>query len=260
MKRLDDLAQKGAELLEGHEPVETHRDYEYWIKNVARWLKEISPGSGLSAEWISLGTSDLVTPDGYNDGPVTWHNFKSTVQRRLLWLSKVPQKTKASKSLSVKQVKRNTVPKDNNKVFIVHGHDDKIKETAARFVEKLGLQAIILHEQPNSGRTIIEKFIEYSNVCYAVVILTGDDLAKSKKENNNDLKPRARQNVIFELGYFIGKLDRNRVCALYKAGIEIPSDYQGVLFTQLDEEGLWKFKLAKEMKAVGIPLDMNKIT
>lgn len=143
------------------------------------------------------------------------------------------------------------------KVFIVHGHDEQARETVARFVEKLGLEAIILHEQPNAGRTIIEKFEDYSNVQFAIVLLTPDDVGKGSSET--ELNPRARQNVIFELGFFIGKLTRKNVCALYKEGVEILSDYQGVLYHPLDLGGGWKLALAKELKAAGFNIDMNKV-
>lgn len=145
----------------------------------------------------------------------------------------------------------------SNKVFIVHGHNNEIKVNVARTIEKLGLEAIILHEQANSGKTIIEKFEEYSEVAFAIVLLTDDDLGKSKKDDN--LNNRARQNVILELGYFIGKLSRNKVCPLYTSGVELPSDLLGLLYIELDAEDSWKFKLAKELKASGLNVDANKI-
>jgi predicted nucleotide-binding protein len=102
------------------------------------------------------------------------------------------------------------------RVFIVHGHASEAKESLARFLERVGLEPIILHEQPNSGRTIIEKFEVYADVGFAVVLLTPDDVG-APKDAPTELKPRARQNVIAELGYFYGKLSRHRVCALYKS-------------------------------------------
>ncbi|HUU86672.1 MAG TPA: nucleotide-binding protein [Candidatus Glassbacteria bacterium] len=147
--------------------------------------------------------------------------------------------------------------KDSKKVFIVHGHDEGSRESAARFVEKLGLSAIILHEQASKGKTIIEKFEDYADVGFAIVLLTPDDVGASSKDPEK-LKPRARQNVIFELGYFIGKLGRGRVVALYKEGVEIPSDYKGVIFIPFDEHGSWKLKLTKELKTVWSDIDLNK--
>jgi predicted nucleotide-binding protein len=144
-----------------------------------------------------------------------------------------------------------------NKVFIVHGHNNEVKVNVARTIEKLGLEAIILHEQANSGKTIIEKFEEYADVAFAIILLTDDDLGKSKKDDN--LNNRARQNVILELGYFIGKLSRNKVCPLYVPGVELPSDLLGLLYIELDAEESWKFKLTKELKASGLDIDVNKI-
>jgi len=143
-------------------------------------------------------------------------------------------------------------------IFIVHGQDDAVKETVARFVEKLGLRAIILHEQPNAGRTIIEKFEDHSNVGFAIVLMTPDDIG-APMEKKDEIKLRARQNVILELGYFMGKLGRGKVCALYKEGVEIPSDYQGVLYIPMDASGTWKMALAKEIKNAGIEVDLNKV-
>ena len=149
-------------------------------------------------------------------------------------------------------------PQEGNKAFIVHGHDEAVKQSLARFLERLGIEAVILHEQPNQGRTIIEKFEDYSDVSYAVVLLTPDDIGASVDEQNN-LMPRARQNVILELGFFIGKLGRERVCALYKGELEIPSDFSGVIWIRMDREGAWQLKLARELKAAGLNIDLNKI-
>jgi len=154
-----------------------------------------------------------------------------------------------------------------DKVFIVHGHDETTKQSVARFLEKLDLDVVILHEHPDEGKTIIEKLESHSSevdIGYAVVLLTPDDMGMSKSNTGKDgadssLSPRARQNVVFELGYFISRLGRKRVRALYVEGVELPSDYKGVLYTQLDNSGAWKLELAREIKAAGIYLDLNKI-
>lgn len=141
-------------------------------------------------------------------------------------------------------------------IFIVHGHDEAVKEAVSRFVEKLGFKAIILDEQPNAGRTVIEKFEDYSNVGFAIVLLTPDDIGSSA-DKPDELKPRARQNVFLELGYFVAKLGRQNVCALYK-DVEIPSDLHGVLYTSLDKDGAWRYRLAQEIKHAGYQVDLNK--
>lgn len=142
-------------------------------------------------------------------------------------------------------------------VFIVHGRDQGTKEQVARFLEKLALRPVILHEQPSQGRTIIEKFEDYSDVAYAVVLLTPDDVGKLVSEETEPL-PRARQNVVFELGFFIGKLSRKRVCALYQEDIELPSDFKGVVYVPLDKGGAWKLSLVRELKAAGLEVDLDK--
>lgn len=176
-----------------------------------------------------------------------------SVRERLELMATQPPTQPASSILTVSP--RSTLKRN---IFIVHGHDEAAKETVARFIEKLGLKAIILHEQPNIGRTIIEKFEDHSaNVDFAIVLLTPDDFGASNKAPD-DRKLRARQNVIFELGYFIGKLGRKCVCALYKKGVEIPTDMSGVLFVLMDSDS-WKFELAKELKEAEFDIDMNKI-
>lgn len=148
-------------------------------------------------------------------------------------------------------------PKSTNKVFVIHGHDESARETVARFLEKLELEPIILHEQPNKGRTIIEKFEDYADVGFAVVLLTRDDVG-AVKDRKADLRPRARQNVVFEFGYFIGRLGRGRVCALVKGDIERPSDSDGILYVPLDDNDGWKMRILKELKAAGFVVDANQ--
>lgn len=144
----------------------------------------------------------------------------------------------------------------SNKVFVVHGHDNAAKESTARFLEKIGLQPIILHEQPSSGRTVIEKFENYaSDIAFAVVLLTPDDIGGVATQPSSQ-KSRARQNVVLELGYFMGRLGRLRVCALHKGGVELPSDYQGVLYIDMDAAGAWKAKLAQEFVQAKLPIDL----
>jgi predicted nucleotide-binding protein len=141
------------------------------------------------------------------------------------------------------------VEPDSRKVFLVHGHDEAAKQSVARLLEKLGLQPIILHEQPNKGQTVIEKFEANSDVGFAVVLLTPDDVGRATSDKK--LKPRARQNVVLELGYFFAKLGRARVCALYK-GVELPSDVVGVIYAPYDEHDGWRVKLANEIRAAGL--------
>lgn len=149
--------------------------------------------------------------------------------------------------------------KSQRKVFIVHGHNNEVKDGVARLIEKLKLEAIILHEQPSKGKTIIEKFFEYSDVGFAIVCLTADDVGASKRESNPKLTPRARQNVILELGFFLGRIGREKVFVLYENGVEIPSDYYGVIFEPIDNKGNWKLPLARELREAGFEIDTTAI-
>jgi predicted nucleotide-binding protein len=147
---------------------------------------------------------------------------------------------------------------DNTKVFIVHGQDDLAKTDVARFIEKLGFQAIILHEQVSAGKTIIEKIEEFSNVGFGVVLYTPCDLG-AKKGEEVTLQSRARQNVVFEHGYLIAKLGRRNVTALVKGKIEIPNDISGVVYVPLDDHKAWQLVIAKELRNSGYDVDMNLI-
>ncbi len=158
------------------------------------------------------------------------------------------------RSLDIKGI-RKTGKINCNDIFIVHGHDRELLEACARLTSDLSLNPLILHEQPNKGMTIIEKFERYSDVRGAIVLLTPDDVVSSSKTEIR----RARQNVILELGFFMGKLGRNNVVCLYKSGTEIPSDYSGVLFIPYDVNGSWKLTLARELFHIGYLLNTDKL-
>ena len=146
----------------------------------------------------------------------------------------------------------------SKKVFVVHGHNEAVREKVAGLLRQLDLDPVILHERPSRGRTIIEKVEDNADVGFAVVILTPDDVG-APKDVQYDLKPRARQNVILELGFFICKLGRERVCTLKKSGVEAPSDYDGVVYTELDDGDAWRFELVRELKAAGFDVDANRV-
>ena len=146
---------------------------------------------------------------------------------------------------------------DYTRVFIVHGRDNEAKQEVARFVEKLDLEAIILHEQVSRSHTIIEKIEEFSNVGFAIVLYTPCDEGRLKGEEN--LSNRARQNVVFEHGFLMGKIGRKNVCALVKGEVERPNDISGVVYEEMDIRGAWKVAIAKELKAAGYQIDFNKV-
>ena len=144
------------------------------------------------------------------------------------------------------------------KVFISYGHDEEAKTTVAKFVEGLGLKPITLDEQPNKGQTLIDKFEEQADEAgFAIVLLTPDDVGSSKATGKRE--PRARQDVILELGYFFGSLGNERVCALYKEGVELLSDIPGLVYVPMDSANDWKLKLGQGMRKAGLLIDMSKI-
>lgn len=145
---------------------------------------------------------------------------------------------------------------NSHQVFIVHGHDELAKLDMANFISALGLEPIILHLQASSGRTIIEKIEAYSNVGFAVVLYTPCDVGA--KKGDLSFVPRARQNVVFEHGYLIAKLGRDRVTALVKGHVETPNDISGVVYISLDAQENWKSELIKEMKSVGYERPQSK--
>lgn len=159
------------------------------------------------------------------------------------------------------QIKTTDLGRDPARVFVVHGRDVGAAQTVARFLERVAMRPIILHEQPNEGRTVIEKFEDHANVGFAVILLTPDDEGRLRAgtRDSGALNPRARQNVLLELGFFLGKLGRERTCAITKGEVEIPSDYKGVVLTVMDDAGAWKKELARELKTAGMDLDLDRL-
>ena len=148
-----------------------------------------------------------------------------------------------------------------NRIFVVHGHDIEMKQSVARALEKLGLDPVVLHEKANIGRTIVEKLEDYSDVGFAVILLSPDDVGAKDLPEGLELRKRARQNVILEWGLFTGKLGRHRVVVLYPEtdDFELPGDYSGVLYTKYDSSGSWRLDLVRELQAAGYAVDANKI-
>lgn len=144
----------------------------------------------------------------------------------------------------------------NNKVFIVHGHDGELKEKVARRLEQQGIEAIILSEQANRGRTIIEKLEAYSDVHVAIILFTQDDIGRVKEEEKENEKYRARQNVVFEAGYFMGYLGRENIIMIADENVEIPGDLSVMVYTNRDN---WELEMLKELNAAGMKIDMNKL-
>jgi predicted nucleotide-binding protein len=181
--------------------------------------------------------------------------LRESVKKQVARLESISERLELLAEVLVDQPEE-TAPQDRSKVFVVHGHDEGAREAVARFIGDLGFQPIILHERANEGRTVIEKVEAHGAVGFAVVLLTPDD---EGCEKGGTPGPRPRQNVVLELGYFVGRLGRNRVCALKRGEVEIPSDFGGVVYEPFDAAGGWKQKLGRELEAAGYEVDWNTV-
>lgn len=224
-----------------------HDGANSWYDYASEVLRQISSTDELRDEFQGRGSFD------YDVSTARYLKRLRSIGERLPLLPAPPPHEPHAAG---KPRARCTAGSGSRRVFVVHGHDDGTKETVARFLTKLGLEPVILHEQPNRGQTIIEKFEEHADVAFAAVLFTPDDIGypAGKVEES---RPRARQNVVLELGFFIGALGRDRVCMLYKSGVELPSDYAGVAYEELDARGAWRLHVAREMKAAGLDVDLN---
>ncbi len=146
-----------------------------------------------------------------------------------------------------------------NDIFIVHGHNEEMKNKVEGFIYSIGLNPIIFHKSINQSRTIISKLEDLSNVNFAIILLSGDDYGYPKNSNEEKRMLRARQNVIFEMGYFLAKIGSKRTFILFdsKENFEFPSDLSGVLYEPLDDRDVWKSKLKKELEIIGFTLNNN---
>jgi len=237
------LSWKLLEKIDEAENIDNSTDFSRWRSRVKSFL-EAAMDYDTAKRFDSL-SDDLF--DGWRDGR----------EKQLGYLEGLASAKNEGEDRD-KPVRTSSTQANSNDVFIVHGHDEAVKALVARFTEQLGLNPIILHEKPNSGMTIIEKFESFSNVGYAIVLLTPDDVGASAKDSDK-LMSRARQNVILELGYFAGKLGRKKVCALYKGDVEIPSDFSGVLYTEMDKDGAWRTKLAQELSNAGMKINLDAL-
>ena len=211
-----------------------NNDYTQQINNV-RFAPEDQPAS--SDDWDY----------NYVKGKETFQNIIKTMKREV--------------ELDMEDMIKMKDSLKGNKIFVVHGHNEEMKEKVARFLEHLDLHPVILHEQPDRGRNVLDKLIEESKqACFAIILLSPDDYGYSVKDRDEDRKTRGRQNVILELGFFIGKLGKDNVVALYQEdkNFDLPSDVVGTLYKKYDLAGAWKKEIAKELRAAGIQINADK--
>ena len=224
------------------EPVK--KEYTSWKSYVHDYLLSVLDAND---DFISEWSLCLQEPYRHDVSDKEW--YTKEIKEALGKLDSFVQRIE----FRLKEDKKNCIHSrsfDSKKVFIVHGHNESVKQSVARTLESVGLTPIILAEQPDKGRTVIEKFEKEGNdVGFAVVLLTADD--KGRKNKARTMHSRARQNVVFEMGYFMALLGRERVMLLLQPGVEEPSDLKGVVYTSLDKGGAWKYRLVKELREQG---------
>ncbi|MGI2146076.1 TIR domain-containing protein [Shewanella frigidimarina] len=191
--------------------------------------------------------------------------YSAKLGSQLSYSAPTQQKTQQPSQALVKQYFQQPAPTEQpmnlaslaskQKVFIVHGHDDNLRMQIEIFVRTVGLDPIVLMNQASGGNTIIEKIEEYGDVDYAIVLYTPCDEGRNK--GAQDLNGRARQNVVFEHGYFIARLGRKKVSAMVKPGVEIQNDIQGVVYIPTDKD--WQTQLLKEFHKAGLEFNASKL-
>lgn len=248
------------------------RTKEYEEEEVNKLKSDFRKWDAFNGELLSRAFNEINSPYSYyreygrtgdpNNllGEDSVKEIKNLVSEKITYLESILDRLPLISSDEVKEIGTplnmlNNIQKSNitNNVFIVHGHDAGLKNEVARFITELGYSPIILHEQPNNGKTIIEKIESYTDVCFAIVLYTPCDMGAVN--GASEYKPRARQNVVFEHGFLSGKIGRERVCALIKDDVEKPGDMDGIVYVTYDTHGAWKKDIAREMDAIG--LDIN---
>ena len=199
---------------------------------------------------ISIGNENLVQE--YQD------ELKSKIEYLETLVLKIP--LLPTLTVQVERTEKKSFHPDSKRVFIVHGHDTAIRSQVELFIKTLGYTPVVLFKQPNAGCTIIEKIEREANdLAFAIILYTACDLGNDKLHANEHLNPRAQQNVVFEHGYMCALLGRQNVCALVDSDVEFPGDMSGIVYVSFDDKGAWQIAVAKEMKAAGLDVDLNKL-
>lgn len=221
-------------------------EYEYEVK-------------GTISKEISLHLTPTRNTHGIQLGPVN-AICAIDAEGKLVgrWKSQIGTEGILSASKFDDPITKSQLPKSNS-VFLVHGHDEGAKHSIARFLSAIGVEPVILQEQINRGMTVIEKFEDLANRAgFAVILMTPDDYGYPVNKEE-EKKPRPRQNVVLELGYFAGCLGRNKTFVLTKGDLDIPSDIIGLVYERMDLGEGWKLRLARELKVAGFDIDLNSI-
>lgn len=237
-----------------NEQIELQKKFDNWKSLVLEFLSQVIQDESVFNKYVFLFS--LIEKNEYDDKA-----FEAVISEltNLIIKENVNSSEPAQRPIQqpVRQIETNNMT--SKRVFIVHGHNSVVRDQVKEFIHEIGYTPIILQNLPNEGRTIIEKLEKETDVAYAIILYTGCDRG-SINDEKAELKPRARQNVIFEHGYLFAKLGRKKVCALYQEGVEYPSDLSGVLYQPYFEHNKsWKVNLAKEMIKAGLIINLEDI-
>lgn len=236
-------------------------DYYSWNEYNTELLKRRFTTAEIAEEYSEY----LGIAYSYDSLPEKIADFREDVADRLRRLTSIRDRLELIDESEA--VRRQETPPDEvraakgrtpESIFVVHGHDGEAKLAVQGFLRQITeVPAVILHDEPNLGRTLMEKFEQVGSASgFAVAILTADDEGRAK--GTEELRTRGRQNVVFEFGFFVGYLGRSHTVVLYEEGVELPSDLDGLVYIPYDSAGSWKIKLAQELKAANVAIDLNK--
>lgn len=242
---------------------ELRKDFSNWNEYNSEYLKHAfnKDFNEYKKSYDNVGSINVFFIGGQKETPAQeLKKFKEKIGTKLDNLKKLRLKSELLKTNTFNRVVEAEIIKKLNKteVFIVHGHNEEAKAKTARFITKLGFNPIILHEQVSSSKTVIEKIEKYTDVGFGIILYTPCDIGAKNVEKPN-YQNRARQNVVFEHGFLIGKIGRENVCALVKSEVETPNDISGVVYVKMDNDDAWQIKIAKEMRNSGYDVDLNKL-
>lgn len=237
-----------------------------WIGYNVEFLKQAfdNPNSEYKGHFEGAGTRSFFTSDEDSvqlereeiEDKIS--NLEGLIKKAPLIPVKVNETKSIEEAVKSKTIEEPDKIKNSKRVFIVHGHDSHLRDATELLIKSLDYEPVVLFKEPNGGKTIIEKLErEVKDVAFAIILYTPCDEGRAVGES--ELLPRARQNVVFEHGLMCGMLGRGRVVALKSGDVEIPTDLLGIVYISYDEGGVWKYYIAKEMKAAGLNIDLNKI-
>jgi predicted nucleotide-binding protein len=265
--RLGERIEKGLELKQ--RKVDTREAYDLLLKDYQKWdafnkelLKQLFSTDELAKEYSHYGVAAIVMrepslgekiADAFKRVDNKIHRIDSIIER----IELIPIDEAKTSDLSAQNDILSEKQPRTKKVFVVHGRDEISKTSLEVFLHEIGLEPVVLHRQADEGMTIIEKFEKHSDVGYVFILLTPDEIAylaseEDKPDSERDKEFRARPNVIFEFGYFVGKFGRSRVCCLYTGDVSLPSDVNGIIYKKFDK-GIEEvaYSIIKDLKASG---------